>query len=54
MHKQEVTYRQSAKYRCPICKQWVLQADYLYSRKRTPKGEWVIVESCRKCRDLIL
>ncbi|WP_125469086.1 hypothetical protein [Methylomagnum ishizawai] len=40
-----------AKYRCPLCKQWVASVDYLYTRRRTAKGAWVIVESCRKCRD---
>jgi hypothetical protein len=50
MKKQEKTYLNSNKYRCPVCKQWVASADYLYSRRRTAAGTWVIVESCRKCR----
>ncbi|BBL76803.1 hypothetical protein [Methylomagnum ishizawai] len=50
MKKQEKLPNPS-KYRCPLCKQWVASVDYLYTRRRTAKGAWVIVESCRKCRD---
>ncbi len=51
MKKQEKTYLNSNKYRCPLCKQWVPSVDYLYSRRRTASGAWILVESCRKCRD---
>ena len=51
MKKTEKTYRQSSKYRCPLCKQWVEHSDYLYSRRRSAAGVWTIVESCRQCRD---
>lgn len=52
MKKDEKTYRQSSKYRCPLCKQYVSSADYLFSHRRSPKGVWTIVEHCRTCRDM--
>jgi hypothetical protein len=52
MKKHEKTYLQSAKYRCPLCKQEVLPSDYLFLRRRSASGAWTIVERCRKCKDL--
>jgi hypothetical protein len=53
MKKPEITFRQQAstKYRCPLCKQWVSSADYLFTRRRSASGVWTLVESCRKCRE---
>jgi len=52
MKKQEKTYLQSSKYRCPLCKQYVAASDYLFTNRRSAKGEWVMVERCRKCKEL--
>lgn len=52
MKKEEKTYLQSSKYRCPLCKQYVLPSDYLFSHRRSSKGVWTIVERCRKCKDM--
>lgn len=50
MRKTEKTYRLSAKYRYPLCKQRVPSSDYLHFRRRAASGIWIVVESCRRCR----